>query len=371
MIALVSQSQGGAMAAPFPLTVRVMNAIYVYAAYLAKAAYPVNLSVFYPHPGVAISWGAVILAAVVLAAMSVAAVVFARRYPFLFFGWFWYLGTLVPMIGLIQIGTQQMADRYTYFPLIGIFLAVAWLLPQLVPAGFFRQRVLPISAAGVLTLYSAIAFFQLSYWHDSVTLLRHSQSCTRDNSVIHEFLAAALVGENSPEEAVAEYQAAIHLAAPYPPLHSGLATAYEMLGRKDEALEQFRAAESLDPQLIEAQNGLARILIEQGQYDEARRHAERALQLDPNNAQTYATLAALSVRTGDFSKALSYAQQGLELNSLVYACDLAVAQALRGLGRFDEATERLQRLAQLVPDDPAVRQELALTLAQKRGASGK
>ena len=370
-IALFAQSRGGAMTAPFPFSARWQNAVCAYLAYLEKTAYPIDLAVYYPYGGYDIRWMSLALAASVLLAVTAAATAFVRRFPFLFVGWFWYLGTLVPMIGLVQIGTQQMADRYTYFPLIGVFLGVVWLATELVPAGFLRQRVLPLAGLAWLGLLASIAFSQASYWHDSVTLLRHAESCTPDNSVIHEFLGSALFGENSLDESVSEYQAAIRLAETYAPLHSDLAAVYELLARNDEALAEYRTAISLDPRSVDALNGIARILIERGQFDEARHQLKRALEFDADNALTYASLATLSVKTGDFAGGLAYAARGLELNPGLYLCDLRAAQALRGLGRFDEAVGRLQRLAELAPGDALVKQELAQTLEQKRDASAK
>jgi Flp pilus assembly protein TadD len=356
------------MTAPFPVLVRFENAVCVYLAYLVKAAYPTNLSVFYPHPGYSISWISVAVAATFLLAATTAAIAFVRRFPFLFVGWFWYLGTFVPMIGFVQIGTQQMADRYTYFPLIGVFIAMIWLLTELIPAGFYRTRLLPFAGLAWLALLSAITFSQLSYWHDSVTLLRHSQSCTPENAGLHEFLAAALVGDHLPNEAVSEYQAAIRLATPHAPLHSGLAYAYEMLGRPDEALEQYKVAASLDPRSIDALNGIAHVLSERKEYAEARRYIDRALEVDADNAMTYLSLASLCEKTGDFASALSNADRARQLNPRLYECDLHAARALRGLGRFDEAIARLRGLSEVAPNEPLLEQELAQTLEQKHAA---
>ncbi len=367
-IALFAQSVGGAMTAPYPFSARVQNAVCVYLNYLEKAAYPVNLAVYYPHRGYDIGWTSLALAALVLLAVTAAAVAFIRRYPCLFVGWFWYVGTLVPMIGLVQIGSQQMADRYTYFPLIGVFLAVVWLVSELAPAGFLRQRALPLAGLAWLGLLACFTFSQVSCWHDSVTLLRHAQSCTPDNSTIHEFLGSALLGENAPAEAVPEYLAAIRLAGSYAPLHSDLAAAYELLGRNDEAVAEYRVALSLDPRSVDALNGIARVLIERGQFDEARHHLEQARELDVDQALTYANLASLAVKTGDFAGGLAYAERGLLLNPRLYLCDLRAAEALRGLGRFDEAIGRLQRLVDVAPNDALIQQELTQTLQQKRAS---
>ena len=370
-IAIYAQSQGGAMTAQFPFSSRWRNAVCVYLAYLEKAAYPVDLAMYYPHRGSEIGWMSLGIAAFVLLAVTGVAIAFVRRYPFLFVGWFWYLGSLVPMIGLVQIGSQQMADRYTYFPLIGIFISVTWIVAELAPAGLIHDRVMPMAGLAWLALLSTISFSQISYWHDSVTLLRHTQSCTPDNSTIHEFLGSALVGERNFEEGVPEYQAAIRIAGNYAPLHVDLAEAYELLGRTGDAFAEYRAAAEIDPRSVDAVNGIARILIDRGELDEARRQLDRAREIEADNALTYANLASLAVKTGDFAGGLDYAERGLKLNPALYLCDLRAAQALRGLGRFDEAAQRLSRLAQIAPTDAFVQQELAQTLEQKRAASGK
>jgi tetratricopeptide (TPR) repeat protein len=365
-IALYSQSSGGAMKAHFSFSTRCGNAIVSYLTYLQKAAYPVNLAVFYPHPNLELAWSRVALSAVILLAITVAAIVTIRRFPFLFVGWFWYLGTLLPMIGLVQVGVQQMADRYSYFPLIGIFLAIAWLVPELARAGFVRERVLPITAIAALLLYSALAFGQVSYWRDSVTLLRHAQSCTPENVVIHNCLGVALFQAGKPAEAAAEFQTAIRLAPPDAMLRNGLASSYLLLGRKDEALAQYRLAATIDPRSVEALIGTASILIESGQLDEARGPLERAHALDPNNALIDCNLASLSVKSGEFAQALSYADLGLARNPRLYVCDFYAAQALRGQGRFEEAVRRLERFLEFAPGDAVAERELRLIREEHR-----
>jgi len=371
-VALYSQSSGGAMKAHFSFSTRCGNAIVSYLTYLEKAAYPVNLAVFYPHPNLNLAWTRVTLAAVILLAITVTAITAIRRFPFLFVGWFWYLGALVPMIGLVQVGVQQMADRYSYFPLIGIFLAIIWLVPELARAGIVRERILPFTAFAAVLLYSALAFGQVSYWRDSVTLLRHAQSCTPENVTIHSCLGAALIQAGKPAEAVVEFQTAIRLAPPDAILRNGLAASYLLLGRKDDALAQYRLAATIDPRSVEALIGMASILIEGGQLDEASRLLERALALDPGNALTYCNLASLSVKSADFPRALTYADQGLARNPQLYVCDFYAAQALRGEGRLDEAILRLERFLKFAPGDAVAERELKLIReAQKANRLGK
>jgi protein O-mannosyl-transferase len=365
VIALATQSTGGAMAVQFPFAVRLGNAIVVYVAYLAKAVYPLNLAFYYPHPGIQISSILVGASAVLLLAITAATIVWMRRFPFLFVGWFWYLGTLIPTIGLVQIGIQQMADRYTYFPLIGIFIAFAWLVSELVPAGVLRDRVLPATALAGLLLLAATTFSQVSYWHDSVTLLQHSMDCTPESSHGHELLGEAMLAEGMVNDGVGELQAAIKMAAPYAPLHYELAGGFERLGRLDDALAEYRAALAIDEQLPEPQSRIGAILTARGALPEARRHLDRALEIDPRCATAHANLAQLLLKTGDDANAIEHARQALQLNPDLVVCHEYLGKALRAQGNLDEAIEQFQKLLAVSPEDQAIRDELARTLAMK------
>ena len=221
-IAMAAQSRVGALRdfEQYPFSERCMNAAYVYMAYLGKAVDPQNLAIYYPYPHGTLDRNMVALAAACLVAITGASVLWIRRYPFFFVGWSWYLGTLVPVIGLVQIGSQQMADRYTYFPLIGIFLAVAWLVPEFVPGGVLRTRLLPAAALGVIVLAMAMAFRQASLWRDNATLFRHSENCTPDNFWIHQLLGSDLLVQGNRREGLAELKRAVQLAPSSP---SGIA----------------------------------------------------------------------------------------------------------------------------------------------------
>jgi len=275
-VALLTQSKGGAVMelGRLSFAARATNAIYVYMAYLEKTIFPQNLAAYYPHPREGLSWTAICLAAALLLAISAAAIGGLRRFPFLFVGWFWYLGTLVPTIGLVQIGSQLMADRYTYFPLIGIFLAVAWLVPELVPQGFLRTRVLPAAVLASIVMLAATAYIQIGYWHDSVTLMRHSMESTPDNPAAHEYLGYAYLEQESVREAAEELETAVRMAPAYLPTHIELARALHRLGRPDEAIGQFREALAIDPRSAEAHADLGQIFLERRQYEDARWHSE-------------------------------------------------------------------------------------------------
>jgi protein O-mannosyl-transferase len=372
-VAVMAQTHTGAVMTlqGFAFPARLANAVFVYAAYLEKTVFPQNLAVYYPHPHESLSWTVLGLAAAVLLAITAAAIVFVRRFPFLFVGWFWYLGTLVPVIGLVQIGSQQMADRYTYFPLIGLFLAVTWLVPEFVPPGLLRTRVLPAAVFSSLVMLAATTFSQISYWHDSVTLMRHSMDCTPDNSVAHEFLGNAYLAEGSLAEGAEELEKSIRLAPQFAPTHLALGGALQQQGRLDEAIAQYREALALDPQSAEAHTDLGLIFFKRREYDDAKRHFRQALEIDPNFAPAHVDLAAVCLTTNDFTGAIEHSEQVLHLQPNFPASEMCLAMALRGQGRLDEAIGHLQHVLELTPADPLAREELARTKAMKQTGSPK
>ncbi len=350
----------------YSLTARCANAIVAYVAYLGKTFFPQNLAFFYPHPHESLGWMVVGPAAGLLVAISAVAILGIRRFPFLFVGWFWFLGTLVPMIGLVQVGVQQMADRYTYFPLIGLFLAVTWLVPELLPGGMIRTRVLPATVLASLVLLSATTFSQIGYWHDSVALMRHSMECTPDNSVAHEYLAAAYVSAGDANKAAQELEQAIRLEPGSANLHLQLGGALQELGRLNEAAAQYRQALAVDPRSADAYTNLGLIFVKQHQYADAKRQYLQALEIDPDFAPAHMNLAALCLTTEDFAGTVEHCQRVLQAEPDLAPAEMCLAMALRGQGHLDDAIRHFKRVLQLSPNDPKAREELARTLALRQ-----
>jgi tetratricopeptide (TPR) repeat protein len=365
-----SEQEALASLTKYSLATRCMNAVVVYVAYLRKTLVPYDLAVFYPHPGAALTWTAVVAAAAILVVISLISIVWVRKFPFLFVGWAWYLGTLVPTIGIVQIGGQQMADRYTYFPLIGLFLAFVWLVPALVPDGVLRRRVVPGTALAALGLFAAATFVQIGYWRDSVTLYRHAIECAPNEPFMLSSLGYALVLHDEVPEGLSLLDAAVRIPPPSAKTHFGLAMAYQRLARADEAAAEYEAALALDDYDPEAHNNLAVILSGRRKYEEAKRHLLRAIEVKPNYAQSYVNLGVLSAVTGQYADAITYSQQALELDPLLISCHYTIALALRSQGRLDEAVSQYRYLVQVSPDDRQARLELARTLAMKRSSTG-
>jgi Flp pilus assembly protein TadD len=370
VIAVIAQGSGHAVASlsTFPLATRCLNALIVYVDYLQKTLLPQNLAVFYPHPGEQYFPAMVGGAAALLVAISAAAVVGVRRYPFLFVGWTWYLGTLVPMIGIVQVGRQQMADRYTYFPLIGLFMAIVWLIAELVPTGVLRTKVLPAVAVTSLAALSAATFIQIGYWHDSLVLFRHALECGPHNPVAASALGSTLVEQGETTEGVPLLESAVQMAPHDAEAHYNLGVGLEKIGRLDAADEQYESALALDESDPRAHTNLARNLWKRHQYSAAKQHFLRAIEIDKDHVSAYVNLGALCGETGDFVGSIAYNQRALELDPTLLLCHYNIALALRATGRLDEAVDRLRYLLILSPDDPDARRELARTLAMQHSS---
>jgi predicted negative regulator of RcsB-dependent stress response len=277
-----------------PMGIRMVNTIVSYVRYLIKMFWPVNLAVPYPHPGY---WPFVhlCLSATLIVWVSLAVMRAGRRFPFLVTGWFWYLGMLVPVIGLVQVGVQSMADRYTYLPLVGVFIMLVWGAGE----AFQRWRT-PVAviwglAIMVLTVCAARTVDQVKYWRNSETLFRHAIAVTKYNDTAYSNLAAALVAKGEFDEAVVWIRESLPFNSDRSLAHYNLGSIFVKQDRLDEAVKEFNEALRLNPDFPEAHNNLAGVLLMQGHRDAAVQHYEEVLRLDPNHETARRQLQALGV----------------------------------------------------------------------------
>jgi protein O-mannosyl-transferase len=347
--------------AEFPLWTRCLNAVLAYALYLKKALLPFDLAPFYPHPGVALNVAALAAAFAILATVTLFAIINVRRRPFLIVGWLWFLGALVPMIGIVQVGIQQMADRYTYFPMLGLYAACAWLVPSLLEnrLGRWRDRLLPALAVGIVGCFAAVAFVQVGYWRDGVTVIRHTQAVTRDNPFVHVLLGNALYVNSRVDEALEQFQQALRMAPDDPEQNYRLGWVYQDLKRYDEAAEQYRASLAVDEQNPLTHIRLGWVLWAQHQHADAAREFKRAVELDDKYVVAYLNLAGLSRAMGDFRQSIAYCERGLAADPGSIDCRRLVAFNLRDQGRLDEATDQFRAVLATDPNDEESRSELA------------
>ncbi len=346
----------------YSLGTRVANALVAYVRYIRKALWPADLAVYYPQPGDALPAWPAVLAGLALAGISFVAVRAWRRRPYLAVGWFWFLGTMVPVIGLVQVGEQAMADRYAYLPLIGLSIAVAWSVAEAAP---LRRR--PAAGAtlavAALVLLAATASAQVRVWHDSVTLFEHALRLTRENAVAHLNLGAALLNRGQLDEATRHLAEAVRIHPASAEGHGALGEALGRQGRTDEAIEHLRTALRLEPRLGRTHNSLGKALADRGELDQALVHFREAVALDPANAEAHNNLGGGLARQGKFAEAILSFREAVALRPDFAEAHGNWAVALLSRGEAAEAIEHFQVAAARRPDDAEARNGWGLALA--------
>jgi tetratricopeptide (TPR) repeat protein len=276
----------------FAPLMRLQNACIAYTRYLRQTFWPANLSMWYPHPG---TWpsGSVVAAALLLALISAAALVAARRRPYLFVGWCWFAGTLLPVAGLTKGWFQFMADRFTYIPSIGLFLALVWSAAELLPAQRNRAACLFVTAVAAMAACASATRAQIGVWANSEALFRHALAATPDNWLAESGLALALKRKGEFEEALAHYEKSLRIEPNYEDTLNNCGSLLLTLGRVDEAIDKFQAAAQLDPRNPSPHNNLGVAFYRQGRLDDAISQLQQALALKPDDSKARSNLVAL------------------------------------------------------------------------------
>ena len=367
-ITLVAQRRSGSLIEweELSLSVRLGNALVAYVAYIAKAVWPTQLAVFYPHPGEALSLGRALAALLLLATLSGLVLRFGVRRPYLPVGWFWYVGTLVPVIGLVQVGVQGLADRYTYLPVIGLFLVVAWGGSELLERWRHGRRYMVPAALAVLCALSLATWVQVSTWRDSVTLFEHALRVTPDSALIHTNLGDGLLARGRDDEALAHYVEALRV---YPRNFNLNTMVAGILGRKGQveaaqrhwAVGVWRISEmevgsevsSSGPERDHLR--LATELARGGRMEAALIHFERALQLDPSSIEAKLGLGSALLALNRRPEAIRQTREVLELEPQHTLGRYKLAVALILDGRGDEAVEHLSFALRQRPKHPGAR----------------
>ena len=296
-----------------PLVLRLENALTAYAQYLLKTIWPVNLAVIYPL-SLEFSRSAVIASAAVLIFISIIAWLARKRSPWLPVGWLWFLGTLVPVIGLVQVGGAALADRYTYFPLIGVFIAVAFGVSNL--AGRYRFPKTAVAGAATVVLAACLLLTenQLRYWRNNESLFRHALAVTRDNDIAHVNLVFALELQGRSDEALAEYREALRLQPRAYQIHNSYGNLLGKMDRTDEALAEYREAIRLNPKIPYLYNNLGAALAKLGRFDEAMNAFTNAARLDPVSPWPHFQMARGLLLQGRDAQAIAKLHEALRLD---------------------------------------------------------
>ena len=308
---------------PLPLVWRAENAVASYVIYIWKTVWPTRLAVFYPHPNNGLALWAVCVAAAFLLAVTLAVIVVRRERPYLFTGWFWYVGMLLPVIGLIQVGEQGHADRYTYLPHVGLFILSIWLIADLTIIPQSRAPLAIAAATIIIIALACAAFIQTSYWRNSQTLWSHALAVTSDNDVAHNNLGYLRNERGELDQAISHFEAASRIRARKLDPHYNVGSAFvqmnlaDALGQKgqtDEAMVHYEAAINLSPNYADAYYNRGNILFASGRTDEAIADLEKTLQLQPNHADAYTCLGNALLRQGATNEAIAHYEKAASLS---------------------------------------------------------
>ncbi len=364
---LAQQTNGSVATNEFALGVRTASAAVAAVAYLWKMIFPVRLAAFYPHPGHTLPLWHVIGAAALLIGIAALVLANARRRRYLAFAWAWYLVTLVPVIGLLQVGLQGMADRYTYVPLIGIFVGATWWVAEAFCARSkdcvegkdrSRKKVTPSRSPALIVPLVIVAACvagtanQTGYWKDEISLCTHALAVTRNNPVMHNNLGVALYEQGDLDAAIAEYESAIEISSDYADVHINLGNALSDQGNAEEAIQEFHRAIEANPRDARAYNNLATTFGQLGLTDRAVDACRKAIELDPEIAAPHVNLAHALSLTGDLEEAAEEYRRAIELDPSDPQAHLKLGETLAALGETDEAIEEYSRALEIQSNSP-------------------
>jgi len=366
IITFVVQQRAGAVSGldKMPLSLRAANALVSYLAYIGKTLWPVNLSALYPLyrlPGV---W--VLGSALALAVISVVVIWQARRRPYLVVGWLWYLGMLLPVIGLVQVGSQSMADRYTYLPVVGLFVIAGWAIPDLLARLPRRKILLPAAAAIVIAACAITARAQVQYWKDSTTLWAHALEVNADNNIAHNLLGEEFAKQGKIEVAVAHYTEALRLNHDNAEAHNNLGLALADQGRLGDAVAHYSEALRLKPSFVDAHYNMGLALASQGKIDEAVGQYSEALRINREFVKAHNNLGVILAQQGKAGEAISHFQEVLRLRPDDPDAHNNLGILLASQGRSDEAVAHFSEAVRLRPDFEAARNNLKVVLSGQK-----
>jgi tetratricopeptide (TPR) repeat protein len=347
-----------------PLGVRLAKVPVNYVTYLRNTIWPEGLAIPYPYPP-AFPVFLVVLCTLLLAGVTLLVLWAARTKPYAAVGWFWFLGTLVPVIGLVQVGVTPVADHFTYVPQIGLYLAVAWAIRDLTVSWRYRHQALGTVVTMAITALMVCAWKQTSYWRNSESLWTHTLACTSDNFIGHYSFGTVLVQKGNVDEAIAHFQKALQINPNDAGVCYNLGNALFQKGKVDEAIAQYQKALQIKPDFAEVCYNLGNALFQKGNVDEAIVHFQRALQINPDNAKAHNNLGSALLQKGDVDEAIAEYQKALQLDPDYAGACYNLGNALLQKGKVDEAIAYYQKALQINPDFAEAHYNLGKILCQK------
>jgi len=362
VVTFIVQERGGAVQLlnAYSLQTRIINAFVAYIQYIVNMIWPVKLAILYPHPGNSLPLWKGVVAGLALVLITILVTRKARKVPYLAVGWFWYVVTLIPVIGIVQVGSQAMADRYTYITLIGLFVIIAWGANDLLSKWPRRKIWLGTLAAILLPVLMVLTWKQVQYWENSITLYKHTLKHTTNNFMIHNNLGLALREQGRTEEAIEHYLQALRLKPDAAKSHYNLGIAYAGSGKYKEAIEACKKAINIEPDFAKAHSNLGAAYVESGKYKEAIKACKKAIKLDPDYADAHYNLGVAYSRSGKYKEAIEAFKQVIRIDPDYTKAHYNLGLAYSGSGKYKEAIEVFKQVIRIGLDYALVHNNLGI-----------
>jgi tetratricopeptide (TPR) repeat protein len=363
VVTVIAQQKVGTLSTVLGFDARLANAVVAVVRYLAKFVWPFDLAVLYPHPG---HWPAAVVVATALLGLGFSGVAVWqwRRRPWLLAGWLWFLVMLAPVAGLVQVGIQSMADRYTYLPMLGVTVALVWTLREVATA-LALQRAFAVVAALALAGCVGRTWNQLGVWRNSLTLFEHAAAVTKKNYLAHNNIGTHLFAEGRIDEAIASYRRSLAINPDYVEAVNNLGHALAQQGAMREAVEHYRAALRAKPDLVEAHNNLGNALSDLGKVDEAIEHYEFVLARQPRHVDALNNYGVALAMKGRLADAVERITAALRLNPDSVSAHSNLGNVYAMMGKSDDAIGHYRRALELSPNDARTLNNLGNVLAEK------
>ena len=347
-----------------PFKTRIANAFVSYADYTIKTIWPQNLAVFYPHPFGEFSLWYVFLAALAIAGISFFSIRSLKQHPYMAVGWFWYFGTLVPVIGLIQVGAQGMADRYTYIPLTGLFIIVAWGMPDLLKKWDYNRIILVIFSIIIIFAFSTRSYFQIKHWGNSTAVFKNAVKVTDNNWLAYNNLGLALMRDGKSNDAVFYFKKTLQIRPNFLKTLDNLGIALYRLEKFEEALFYYSKALKIDPKHAGIHNNTANVLTALGKLEEAVQHYKKAILIDPEFADAYYNLANVLTIQGKLDKAILYYESAIKKDSGHSNAHYKLGCILLKKNEYKKALAHFAQVIKIKPDYKEAYNQIGIILLQ-------
>ncbi len=352
IVTYIFQQKGGAVASfeTFPLSDRIANAFVSYITYIGKMIWPHDLAVLYPFPPSLPAWQ-VAGAALLLIAVTVTVIWKIRRFPYLAVGWLWYAGTLVPVIGIVQVGLQARADRYTYLPLIGLFIMATWGISELSKNWRYRKEVLFTSSTAALVCLSIVTWAQVRYWQNSITLFEHALKVTDNNYTAYYNAGTAYADLDNDRQAIGDYDKAIEINPKFIAAYYNRGMAHAGLGNYRQAIGDYEKAIGINPEYVEAYVNRGYAYASLGNYRQAIENYNKAIEINPKYEMAYNNRGGIHATLGNYREAIGDYNRAIGINPKYAEAYYNRGYAYSRLGNSLQASEDLKTAARFGDKD--------------------